>query len=82
MSHELHPIMEKALAPFINMTDKEDKEMVLKPTVDELGKEIYSQLLNFSRYTIVDKQDACLVINPITQASKIAAAIISYMEKS
>jgi len=25
MSHELHPIMEKALAPFINITDKEDK---------------------------------------------------------
>ena len=41
---------------------------------EELGKKIYSQLLNWCTYTVIDEQDACIVINP-DQASKIAKAL-------
>ena len=48
---------------------------------EKLGKELYSQLLNYSRYTIIDQGDACVVINPIAQSQKIAKAIVAAINK-
>ena len=51
---------------------------VLEPIEEEgLSKEIYSQLLNYCRHTVIDGEDACIVINPIAKAPKIAHAICS-----
>ena len=46
---------------------------------EELSDLIYSKLLDLCRHTVIDGQDACVVINPIAQAPKIADAVIHHL---
>lgn len=55
---------------------KEQKPVVSR---EELSDLIYSKLLDLCRHTVIDGQDACVVINPIVQAPKLADAVIHHL---
>ena len=75
---DIEKMIIKAIQPFLAA---KTEGHFARPVVSkkELSDLIYSKLLDLCRHTVIDGQDACVVINPIAQAPKIADAVIHHL---